>query len=84
MARDRKLARQAQERAAAEAQAAALYKQGRAWWFRAVMVVPFVVLCAFVAPGIAVLLGLAIVVLFVIGLRIAVRGTVLLRDTPEA
>jgi uncharacterized membrane protein YfcA len=83
MARDRDRARAPDRRAIAEAEAAAFYKQGRAWWFRALMLVPFVVLGAFLAPGIAFFLGVAVVVLFFVGLRIAVRGTVLLRDTPE-
>ncbi len=84
MARDRERARAAERRAAAEVQAAAFYKEGRKWWYRAVLLVPFIVLCAFVAPGIAFFLGLAVVVLFVVGLRIAVRGTKLLEETPEA
>lgn len=83
MARDRVRARAADRRAAAEAEAAVFYKQGRAWWFRALMLVPFIVVCAFVAPGVAFFLGVAVVALFFVGLRIAVRGTVLLRDTPE-
>lgn len=83
MARDRERARAAERRAEAEAQAAAFYKEGRKWWFRAALLVPFIVLCAFVAVGVAFFLGVAVVVLFVIGLRIAVRGTRLLEETPE-
>ncbi len=82
MARDRKRARATDRRAVAEAQAAAFYKEGRKWWYRAVLLVPFIVVCAFVAPGVAFFLGVAVVVLFVVGLRIAVRGTKLLESVP--
>jgi hypothetical protein len=82
MARDRKLAKQAERRAAAEEQAAAFYKEGRKWWYRAVLLIPVIVAASFLSVVLAILLGVAFVALFVQGLRIAVRGTKLLESVP--
>jgi hypothetical protein len=83
MARDRKLARQAERRAAAEVQAAAFYKEGRKWWYRAVLVIPVIVAASFLSVVLAIVLGVGLVALFGQGLRIAVQGTKLLESVPE-
>ncbi len=83
MARDRKLARQAERRAAAEEQAAAFYKEGRKWWYRAVLLIPVIVAASFLSVALTVVLALALLALFFQGLRIAVQGTKLLERVPK-
>ncbi len=85
MARDRKSAREAQRREAAEAQAAAHYKEARGWWIRGVFVLPFLLLSLKLLP-ISFAIGLAIVLVGCLGqgLRVAFRGTQLLEALKQA